>query len=97
LARSSFTCAPSASRGRDGERAFHLLLDALNGAGADAALARDLAHAFPATQLRLDALFQRGINFRSAERFALGKRALGPAWMRCWIMLRSNSAKAPQT
>ena len=44
--RCRFTYAPSTSRGHADERAFHLLLDALNGAGADAALARDLAHAF---------------------------------------------------
>jgi hypothetical protein len=34
---------------------------------ADAALARDLAHAFAATQMRLDALFKRGINPRPTE------------------------------
>ena len=39
-------CAASASRGHADERAFHLLLNALHRAGADAALARDLAHAF---------------------------------------------------
>jgi hypothetical protein len=37
--RFSFICAPSASRGRADERAFHLLLNALNGANADANLA----------------------------------------------------------
>src|SRR5262249_55604683 len=50
------------SRGRADERAFHLLPDALNGAAADAALARDLAYAFAATQMRLDALFHSGID-----------------------------------
>ena len=38
--RFSFICALSASRGHADERAFHLLLDALNGAAANAALAR---------------------------------------------------------
>jgi hypothetical protein len=46
-----FVCAPS--RGGVDERAFHLLLNALHRAGADPALARDLAYAFPATQLHL--------------------------------------------
>jgi hypothetical protein len=53
----SFICAPSASRGRADEEAFHLLFNALHRAGADAALARDLAYAFAATQLHLDALW----------------------------------------
>ena len=53
----SFVCAPSASRGRADEKAFHLLFNALHRAGADAALARDLAYAFAATQLHLDALW----------------------------------------
>jgi len=38
--RFRFICALSASRGHADERAFHLLLDALNGAAANAALAR---------------------------------------------------------
>jgi len=38
--RLSFICAPSTSRGHDGERAFHLLLNALNGTNADANLKR---------------------------------------------------------
>jgi hypothetical protein len=56
--RCRFTCAPSTSRGRAGERAFHLLLNALHRAGPDAALTRDLAYAFAATQMRLNALFK---------------------------------------
>jgi hypothetical protein len=43
--------APSALRDRTDERAFHLLLDALHRAGPDAAITRDLAYAFAATQL----------------------------------------------
>jgi signal transduction histidine kinase len=42
LASSHFICAPSASRGHADERALHLLLNALNGAAADAALAGNL-------------------------------------------------------
>jgi hypothetical protein len=49
--RFSFICAPSTSRGHDGGRAFHLLLDALNGAAADAALAGNLQRAFAGAQL----------------------------------------------
>jgi hypothetical protein len=45
LGAEPFIYAPPTSRGRADERAFHLVLDALNGAGADAALACDLAHA----------------------------------------------------
>jgi hypothetical protein len=55
--RFSFICALSASRGRAVERAGHFLLDALNGAGADADLAGNLQDAFAATQMRLDAFF----------------------------------------
>src|SRR6516165_570662 len=55
-----FICAPS--RGGVDERAFHLLLNALYRASADAQLTRDLAYAFAATQLRLDALFHSRID-----------------------------------
>src|SRR5215469_15530449 len=72
----SFICVPSASRGHADERAFHLLLNALHRAGADAALARDLAYAFAGAQLRLDALFDGGIDFRPTELLALCDRAL---------------------
>jgi hypothetical protein len=41
-----------------------------------AALAGYLQHAFAGAKLSLDAPFQRGINFRSAQRFALCDRAL---------------------
>jgi hypothetical protein len=58
--RLSFICVPLTSRGHDGERAFHLLLNALNGAVADAAFAGNLQHAFASAQLSLDALFERG-------------------------------------
>src|SRR6516165_4215317 len=74
--RCRFTCALSASRGRADERAFHLLLNALHRAGADAALTRDLAYAFAATQMRLDVLFKRGIDPRPAELRALCDSAL---------------------
>jgi len=69
-------CALSASRGHADERAFHLLLNALHRTSADAALARDLPYAFAATQMRLDALFKRGIDPRPAELRALCDRAL---------------------
>jgi hypothetical protein len=69
--RFSFTCAPSASRRRADERAFHLLPDALNGATADATLAGNLQHAFAGAQLSLDALFERGIDPRPTELLAL--------------------------
>src|SRR5262245_39516656 len=46
----------AASRDRADERAFHLLLNALHRAGADAQLACDLAHALAATQMPLDDL-----------------------------------------
>ena len=59
--RCRFTCAPSASRDHADERAFHLLLNALHRASADAALTRDLAHALAGAQLRLDAFFDGGI------------------------------------
>ena len=59
--RCRFTYAPSTSRGHADERAIHLLPNALHCACADAALTRDLAHAFAATRMRLDALFQCGI------------------------------------
>ena len=72
----SFICVPSASRGHADERAFHLLLDALHRTGADAALTRDLAYAFAATQMHLDALFKRGIDPRPAELLPLRDRAL---------------------
>src|SRR5215472_8518436 len=74
--RCRFTYAPSASRDRADERAFHLLLNALHRTSADAALTRDLADAFAATQLRLDALFHSRIDPRPTELRALCDRAL---------------------
>jgi hypothetical protein len=74
--RCRFTCALSVSRDRADERAFHLLLNALHRTSADATLARDLAYAFAATQMRLDAHFKRGIDPRPAELLALRDRAL---------------------
>jgi hypothetical protein len=71
-----FICARSASRGRADERAFHLPLKALHRTSADAALTRDLAYAFAATQMHLDALFKRGIDPRPAELLPLRDRAL---------------------
>jgi hypothetical protein len=44
--RSSLICAPTASGGRDAERACHLLLDALHRAAADAGLAGNLQNVF---------------------------------------------------
>src|SRR6516165_5164643 len=67
----SFICAPSTSRGHADERAFHLLPDALHRACADAALTRDLAHALAGAQLRLDSLFDGGIDFRPTKLLAL--------------------------
>jgi hypothetical protein len=64
-------CDASHLRSHAVERAFHLLLNALHGTSADAALTRDLAYAFPATQMHLDALFERGINPRPTELLAL--------------------------
>ena len=64
-------CVASASRGHGVERAFHLPLNALNGAAADAALAGNLQHAFAGAQLSLDALFKRGIDPRPTELLAL--------------------------
>ena len=95
--RYRFSCAPSASRGHADERAFHLLLNALHRTSTDAALARDLAYAFAATQMRLDALFKRGIVRGLPSCVPCATARLRPAWMRCRIMLRSNSANAPQT
>ena len=69
-------CAASASRGHADERAFHLLLNALHRAGADAALARDLAHARAGAQVRLDALFDGWIDFRPTKLLALCDRPL---------------------
>jgi len=71
----NFICA-SASRGRVGERAGHLLLNALHCTSADAALPRDLAYAFAATQMSLDAFFKRGIDPRPTELLALRYGAL---------------------
>src|SRR6516164_5513517 len=74
--RCRFTCAPSASRDHADERAFHLLLNALHRASADAALTRDLAHALAGAQLRLDALFKGSIDPRPTELLALRHGAL---------------------
>src|SRR5215469_15386538 len=82
----SLICVPSASRGHADERAFHLLLDALHRTGANAALTRDLAYAFAGAQLRLDALFDGGI-FGRPSCLPCATARLGPAWMRCRIML----------
>jgi bifunctional non-homologous end joining protein LigD len=46
LGRFGFICVPSASRGHADERAFHLLLNALNGPAADATLAGNSQDAF---------------------------------------------------
>jgi hypothetical protein len=52
--RFGFVCVPSASRGRAVERAFHLLLNALNGPTANAALAGNPQHALAEAQLSLN-------------------------------------------
>jgi len=63
-------------------RRFHLRnadergLPALHRAGADAALARDLAHALAGAQLRLDSLLDGGIDFRPTKLLALFDRPL---------------------
>ena len=57
------------------ERAVHLIRNTLHGAIAYAALTRDLADAFAATQLRLDALFHSRIDPRPTELRALCDRA----------------------
>src|SRR5438477_5143093 len=68
--RLSFICAPSTSRGHDGERAFHLLLNALNGANADANLAGNFDDAVAGPQLILDALFNLLAYARATQRLA---------------------------
>jgi hypothetical protein len=65
--RTPFICAVPASRSGVGESAGHFLLNALHRTSADATLPRDLAYAFAATQMRLDALFKRGIDPRPTE------------------------------
>src|SRR6516225_1871271 len=67
--------APSASCDRADKRAIHLLPNALHRSCADAALTRHLPYAFAATQMRLDALFKRGIDPRPTELRALCDRA----------------------
>jgi hypothetical protein len=69
--RFSFICAPSALRGLVGERAFHLLLNALNGPAADTTFAGNPQDAFAGTQLSLDALFDGEIDPRPTELLAL--------------------------
>ena len=59
--RSGLCCAIAASRGHAcaAERAtLHLVLNALNGAAADATLSSDLQHTLAGPQLTLDSLFQ---------------------------------------
>jgi hypothetical protein len=74
--RFSFIYSPSASRGHAVERALHLLFNALNGPAADATLAGNPQDAFADAQFRLDALFEGGIDPRSAEPLALRYGAL---------------------
>jgi hypothetical protein len=50
LGRFGFICAPLASRGHAGERALHILLNALNGPATNAKLAGNLQHAFAEAQ-----------------------------------------------
>jgi hypothetical protein len=66
----------AASRGHAVERAFHLLLNALNGPTADAALAGNLQHALASAQLSLNVLFDGGIDPRPTELLALRYGAL---------------------
>jgi hypothetical protein len=70
-ARANFICAPFALRGHVGERAGHLPPNTLNGPAANAKLAGNLQDAFAATQLRLDAFFDGGIDPRPAKLLAL--------------------------
>ena len=74
--RFGFICVPSASRGHADERAFYLLLNALDGPTADATLAGNFRDAFAETQLSLDALFKCGIDPRPTELLALCYGAL---------------------
>ena len=53
LGRFGLICAPSASRGRDGERACHFLLDALHCAGAYANFADHLENALFHAAIRI--------------------------------------------
>ena len=85
------------SRERAGERACHLLLNALHRAGANATLARDLADAFAGAQLRLDALFDGGIDFRPTELLALCDRALKASVDALTDHAAFKLGKAPQT
>jgi hypothetical protein len=62
--RFGFICAPSASRGHAVERAFHLLLNALNGPTADANFAGNPQDAFAGAQLSLDARFSMAASIR---------------------------------
>src|SRR5262249_7417440 len=55
---------------------WHFPRNALDGAVADAALARDLAHALAEAQLSLDTLFDGGIDLRPTELLPLCDRAL---------------------
>jgi hypothetical protein len=61
-----YLCAVGLTRPRR-RKAFHLLLDALNGAAADAALASTFSMPLPVR----DALFKRGIDPRPTELLAL--------------------------
>jgi hypothetical protein len=93
-----FICVPAASRGRDGERACHFLLDPLHCACAYANLAGNLEDALTGAQLSLHALFDGGADPRGLPRVLPASTArLRPALTRWRIMLRSNSAKAPVT
>jgi hypothetical protein len=67
LGRFGFICAPSTSRGHAVERAFHLLLNALDGPTADATLPGNLQDALASAQLRLDARFSMAGLIRKCE------------------------------
>jgi len=45
----------------------------------------------------LDGCLDPPVDLGPAEHLALSFRPSQPAWIRCWIMLRSNSAKASHT
>jgi hypothetical protein len=75
----SLTCALSASRGRVGERAGHVLPHTLNGVCAKAEVAGNFQDAFAATQLRLDAFSgEFSIDAATFESQDWSKVGLGP-------------------
>ena len=71
--RFSFICALSASRGRVGDRAAHLIRNTLHGAIAYANFAGDLDDAHTGPQTILDALFNGCADPRPSEGLAAAR------------------------